>query len=287
MNRIRNYITLKFNIYYKFIYSIYKLFSRKMDIQDENFIIDLDNSDENSLWSIDESLTDDTKFFSLNQFTKRTLLIDGDRQFLNQWINSSTQSFVKYFEKINSDFESFKEKFKIIENYFERHSFLKHNIYDKYPVIHYNLRKPNFNIPKDGKAGDFLKLMMKVIHFHYNPEPIVDNRIRRGRPEQVKDLSLGALRGLLLNWEKQLKGRLRRDQRSDALFASVGRYIKKIPDLFLKYIGSKCQYKSKWIETVLKTYLKWFLTGFLVMFSNHNDDIVELFYDYTQNPKLI
>mmetsp|Transcript_808 Transcript_808/g.678 ORF Transcript_808/g.678 Transcript_808/m.678 type:complete len:172 (+) Transcript_808:470-985(+) len=82
-------------------------------------------------------------------------------------------------------------------------------------------------------------------------------------------------------WEKELRKRLKRDQRSDAFFASVGRYIKKIPDLFLKYIGSKCQYKSRDIRIVLRSYLRCFLQGFLTMFPLPDSmDFLNVFLDF-------
>ena len=61
----------------------------------------------------------------------------------------------------------------------------------------------------------------------------------------MKDTRPEVLECLLTKWELELDKRLKRDQRSDAQFASVGRYIKKLPDIFLKYVGSKCQYKSR------------------------------------------
>ena len=123
------------------------------------------------------------------------------------------------------------------------------------------------------------------INLHYNPKRNLPVRNKRGRPEDVKDCTVLALEDLMLKWESELISRLKRDQRSDAFFASVGRYIKKIPDLFLKYIGSKCQYKSRNIRTVLRSYLKCFMSGFLPMFplpdkSQNFKGFINVFLDF-------
>lgn len=84
-----------------------------------------------------------------------------------------------------------------------------------------------------------------------------------------------------MNGKKNCKNRLKRSQRSDASFASISRYIKKIPDIFLKYIGSKCQYKSRDIRVVVRSYLKSFLDGFIKIFKcPQHIDLIEYFIDY-------
>lgn len=109
----------------------------------------------------------------------------------------------------------------------------------------------------------------------------MSSKVRRGRPEDIKDCSPQKLIGLFKAWEQELIRRLNRDQRSDAFFASVGRFMKKIPDIFLKYIGSKCQYKAKDIRIVLRSYLKSFLNGFIVVFPiPEKYDKVDVFWDY-------
>ena len=135
-------------------------------------------------------------------------------------------------------------------------------------------------ISEDDNQDRMHEQIVRAIELHNNPEEEIQHKNKRGRPEYKKDLAPDALRALLVSWERELSKRLKRDQRSDALFASVGRYIKKIPDIFLKYIGSKWQFKSKCIKTVLKAYLKWFLKGFLVLFPKHEIDTIDLFYDF-------
>lgn len=104
------------------------------------------------------------------------------------------------------------------------------------------------------KAPTILAQIEMSIKLHYNPDKRISSKIKRGRPEYIKDCDDPILDDLLNQWEKELERRLCREQRSDALFASVGRYIKKIPDLFLKYIGSKCQYKSKGKNIIVLNY---------------------------------
>jgi hypothetical protein len=131
-------------------------------------------------------------------------------------------------------------------------------------------------------APKVIDMIQITFDLHFNPEKrVVCQKSRRGRPEDIKDCSSLKLKSLLKVWENELMRRLNRDQRSDAFFASVGRYIKKIPDVFLKYIGSKCQYKAKDIRIVLRSYLKSFLCGFIVLFPTPEGyDQVDVFCDY-------
>jgi hypothetical protein len=136
-----------------------------------------------------------------------------------------------------------------------------------------------------GECGEGkIKIMIQIknaIREFFNPEDDSEPKVKRGRPEAVKDCNPLVLKSLLNNWERELDRRMGKMQRSDAQFATVGRYIKKLPDIFLKYIGSKCQYKSKDIRVVLRTYLKSFLKGFYGMFSCPDHITLEdLFLDY-------
>ena len=118
-------------------------------------------------------------------------------------------------------------------------------------IAHSSPTEPEGNEKADeeGKNPDesvtLMEQIRKTIDLHFNPEKVVEKKNKRGRPEDVKDTRPIVLMNLLNRWEAELDRRLTRDQRSDAQFASVGRYIKKLPDIFLKYVGSKCQYKSR------------------------------------------
>lgn len=121
----------------------------------------------------------------------------------------------------------------------------------------------------------------KTIISHQNPNKIVNDTPKRGRPENIKSWDPCVLTALLQKWEDDLVKKMRKDQRIDALFASVSRFFKKIPDVFLKYIGSRCQFKSRDIWSVLRSYLKSFLKGYLVIFScEEGTNLSELFLDY-------
>ena len=140
-------------------------------------------------------------------------------------------------------------------------------------------------IPNVADCGEGqIKIMaqiQKAIREYFNPEEDSEPKVKRGRPEAIKDCNPLVLKSLLNSWERELDRRMGKEQRSDAQFATVGRYIKKLPDIFLKYIGSKCQYKSKDIRVVLRTYLKSFLKGFYRMFSRPAHISLEaLFLDY-------
>lgn len=104
---------------------------------------------------------------------------------------------------------------------------------------------------------------------------------KRGRPENQIDLSNKAMHRLHKKWISELKMKLKNDQRSDARTATVCRFIKKSPDIFLKYIGSKCQYKSREVYKVVRSYLKSFVQGFICYLGLEDyPHKFELFLDY-------
>lgn len=104
---------------------------------------------------------------------------------------------------------------------------------------------------------------------------------KRGRPENQIDVGSRALEKLFKEWRNDFKKKLMADQRSDARTATVVRFIKKIPDVFLKYIGSKCQYKSKEIYKVVRAYLKSFVQGFIYHVGKEDyPNMLELFLHY-------
>ncbi|CAI2373989.1 unnamed protein product [Moneuplotes crassus] len=135
------------------------------------------------------------------------------------------------------------------------------------------------------EAPTMIQQIQMTIHLHHYPVIKEANKSKRGRPEVLKDTRIPALKNVMEEWEIELIKRLTRDQRSDAFFASVGRYIKKIPDLFLKYIGSKCQYKSRDMKVVLRSYLRCFISGFLPLFplckrDNCLKGFIDIFCDF-------
>mmetsp|Transcript_16524 Transcript_16524/g.19097 ORF Transcript_16524/g.19097 Transcript_16524/m.19097 type:complete len:185 (+) Transcript_16524:348-902(+) len=180
---------------------------------------------------------------------------------------------------INSMIESTKSRINLIDEFY-KNAIIENN--EETKTVEKSL-EPVENpqqVPEDLSGDKLMHQIKAAIHLHFNPEREIELKNKRGRPEYKKDLTPIALKNLLNKWERELAVRLKRDQRSDALFASVGRYIKKIPDIFLKYIGSKCQFKSKDIRVVLKAYLKCFLKGFLVMFPKHENNYEDLFFDF-------
>lgn len=104
---------------------------------------------------------------------------------------------------------------------------------------------------------------------------------RRGRPEIIKDVSQETLGDYFRDFTLVLLMKGSSDQRIDAKTASVARQLKKVSDVFLKHIGSKCQYKSKKLNVVVRAYLKSFVLGFCKYF--HLEDAPnkeELFLHY-------
>jgi hypothetical protein len=101
-----------------------------------------------------------------------------------------------------------------------------------------------------------------------------------GRPEVRKTLTEDEANELL---KKHFSGKelLKKDQRSDAKNTTSIRHIKKFPDAILKKIGSKCQYKSKELDTALRQYILCFMEGYQ-KFYNHDpsENMIERFFDF-------
>lgn len=198
-----------------------------------------------------------------------------------QLLNESPEDIMKWLSMINSMIEITKQRITYLDSSTIVSKEGSEEIHEIPPNEKYLEINSNSKFMSEDDSGEGMhEQIVKAIRLHYNPQNEIQHKNKRGRPEFKKDLAPDALKTLLVSWEQELSKRLKREQRSDALFASVGRYIKKIPDIFLKYIGSKWQFKSKCIKTVLKAYLKWFLKGFLIMFPKHEIDIIDLFYDF-------
>lgn len=126
---------------------------------------------------------------------------------------------------------------------------------------------------KRGLKGDFETLTSKRIN--------QSGLKKRGRPEEEKDTSISVLRMKYSAWQELLVTKAKKNQRSDAKTASIARHIKKMSDYFLKHIGSKCQYKSKDLSAVVRSYLKSFMTGFVKFFKLQKySDLFTLFLDF-------
>ena len=114
-------------------------------------------------------------------------------------------------------------------------------------------------------AGQFYEASRGNFNYGLGCTPSMDGK-KRGRPEEEKDESLEAVRKPYKKWFKKLSNKLGIGQRSDARTATIARHAKKIPDAFLKYIGSKSQYKSQDIRKVMRSYLKAFFKCFIPVF---------------------
>lgn len=73
---------------------------------------------------------------------------------------------------------------------------------------------------------DIMAQIRATIAAHQNPDKIVDNAPKRGRPEITKECTPVVLKGLLLKWEDKLITKMNKEQRIDALFATVSRFFK-------------------------------------------------------------
>lgn len=85
---------------------------------------------------------------------------------------------------------------------------------------------------------------------------------KRGRPRVVKDINVDTIWNEVLE-KLATKANARKGQRTDAKNASICRDAKRVVDHMLKYIGSKCRYKSTKDTDVIESYAEAFTIGFL------------------------
>ena len=84
----------------------------------------------------------------------------------------------------------------------------------------------------------------KIIIEGLNPQVHIERQNiscrSRGRPEKKIDTRIENLLKIFNSkWIKKFVGKSGKKQRSDAKFASIARYFKKIPLIFLEHFGSK------------------------------------------------
>ena len=121
--------------------------------------------------------------------------------------------------------------------------------------------------------------------FRIDPNKVVDPaQRRRGRPENEVDMSPEALKKLVDGVRKGLLNKVKSKQRSDARTASICRHLAKLPDHFLKALGSKCRYKSSDVSEVLSSYVKAFV-GFIRFYEVTvekvgEDYLIQMFFDF-------
>ncbi|CAI2370982.1 unnamed protein product [Moneuplotes crassus] len=85
----------------------------------------------------------------------------------------------------------------------------------------------------------------------------------RGRPRLIKDVSEEALwKQVIDRFSRRANKRVER-QRTDARNTSMCRNFKSVVDYILKYVGSKCRYKSNKIENYIESYAEAFAVGFV------------------------
>ncbi|CAI2370834.1 unnamed protein product [Moneuplotes crassus] len=85
---------------------------------------------------------------------------------------------------------------------------------------------------------------------------------KRGRPRVVKDINVDTIWNEVLE-KLSTKANGRKIQRTDAKNASICRDAKRVVDHMLKYLGSKCRYKSTKDTDVIESYAEAFTIGFV------------------------
>jgi hypothetical protein len=121
--------------------------------------------------------------------------------------------------------------------------------------------------------------------FRIDPTKSLDpSHKRRGRPENAVDMSPANLKRLIAGVRKGLVEKVKNNQRSDARTASICRHLAKIPDHFLKALGSKCRFKSNLVPEVLSSYIKAYI-GFIDFYEVTEekvgrDYLIKMFFDF-------
>lgn len=118
-----------------------------------------------------------------------------------------------------------------------------------------------------------------LYHSDYTQASRLIEEVKTGRHETDRSITKDGVASLLRHHMNHKI--LTKDQRSDAKTTSIIRHIKKLPDVILKKIGSKCQYKSGELDMVLRQYLRCFKEGYLKFFTlDQGEDIVKHFLDF-------
>lgn len=131
----------------------------------------------------------------------------------------------------------------------------------------------------------YWRALQPISDFTIDPKKVADpHKKSRGRPETKIDMSKQALKKLIDKIAQDLVKKMKeKNQRSDARTATICRHIAKIPDHFLKELGSKCRFKSNDLSEFLSSYLKSFV-GFLNYYnvSKQSDPVYiqRLFFDF-------
>ena len=92
---------------------------------------------------------------------------------------------------------------------------------------------------KEESMGDQMMKEIYGLDFELNSDKakIEDTGTKRGRPQKNKPTTMKDLSEVFKQWEKGLLKVLKnKKQRSDSKTISIARHIKKLPDVFLKYI---------------------------------------------------
>jgi len=112
----------------------------------------------------------------------------------------------------------------------------------------------------------FLTFLLKRLQISFWEDKKIEkesSKKGRGRPETNIDTSPEALNAFFINCLNEVEKKVSKSkQRSDAKTATIARELKKIPDTILKYIGSKCKYKSTDIYEVVESYAKAYILGY-------------------------
>lgn len=83
-------------------------------------------------------------------------------------------------------------------------------------------------------------------------------------------------------WVKDLKNKAEK-RRGDVFSYGVVSHYRVLPRYFLKHFNTKGQYQNKNIRYVLRSYLKAFMKGFVLVYRIHTDDkttLLRLFFDF-------
>ncbi|CAI2371246.1 unnamed protein product [Moneuplotes crassus] len=96
-------------------------------------------------------------------------------------------------------------------------------------------------------------------HFYYN----LYNQPSRGRPRANKNVSEEALWKQVIGEFSRRANKRIRSQRTDARNTLMCWNFRRVANYILKYVGSKCSYKSNKIEDYIKPYAEAFTVGFV------------------------
>jgi hypothetical protein len=123
-----------------------------------------------------------------------------------------------------------------------------------------------------------------LVKHDFNLLPLTDEEKKckkRGRKEKQIDVSYAALFSFFEKWLKGFGKKAKKLRRTNTKYTTLYLHIKHFNIELVNHVGSKHQYKSFYLDLVLRSYLKTFMLGFITLFDlKDSENKLELFLNF-------